>query len=347
MSAPEPSKSLVFLVDDEPGVLSALAKLLERAGYPVETFQNPMEALLALPDREVSVLLTDKDMPEMDGMELATRCLETDPDLAVIMLTGYGDVKSAAEAVRLGIEDYLLKPPDFKALEGAVQRAVWRRASRIFSREMERWYRAEVEARADEIARQKQELEKVSVGALAALTRALEAKNPHFRGHSEAVGDLAGRMARELGMADMEIKTVRIAGLLHDIGMIAVPDWIIEKEGSLTPEEYGLLKDHCRIGEEIVKPFAHLGEAGEYVLHHHERLDGSGYPHGLEGAEISPGAQIIGVAESFVALTEDRSFRDSMTPEEALETLRERQDVWFDGGMLDALALALESGGGG
>jgi putative two-component system response regulator len=342
MPAPEPSQALIFLVDDEESILSLLSRLLRRAGYPVETFRDPSEALSALPDREVSVLVTDKNMQEMDGIELATQCLETDPDLAVIVLTGEGDVTSAAESVRLGIEDYLLKPLDARALEASVQRAVWRRASKLYSRAMERWYRAEVEARADEISRQKENLEKVSVGALSALTRVLEAKNPHFKGHSEAVAALSGRVATALGLPDDEVESIRTAGYVHDIGMISVSDSIIEKDGPLDDREYAALKEHCRIGEEILRPFPHLADVAEMVLHHHERLDGSGYPKGFVGDQIPLGAQILGLAESFVALTERRSFRQSISSNEALERLREKEDVWFSSRVLEGLERALK-----
>ncbi len=343
MPAEEPSDTLVFLVDDEPQALAALAQALTKVGYRLETFSNPVEALKAFPQREVSVLLTDMSMPGMDGIQLATRCLESDPDLAVIILADPGMVNPAIRALRLGIEDYLLKPLQVKDLEAALTRAVRRRAARLYHRNMEGWHRAEVEARAREAAHRQKELEQVSVAVLSALIRALEAKSSYFKGHSEAVAGLAETIAKHLRLAEGEVQEVRIAGLLHDIGMIAVPDRIIEKGGELTPQEREQLREHCRTGAEILRPFPHLKTPAEYVLHHHERLDGTGYPDQLKGEAISLGAQVVGMAEAYVALTEKRSFRASLAPQEALETLWGGEGVWYSTRILQSLGHALKT----
>jgi response regulator RpfG family c-di-GMP phosphodiesterase len=144
-------------------------------------------------------------------------------------------------------------------------------------------------------------------------------------------------------MDDHEVEDIRIAGMLHDIGMIALPDHIMSKPGPLTSDEYERVKDHPRIGAELLSPLRFLSRASEYVLFHHERLNGSGYPDGLTGAETPLGAQVVGVAESFVTLTERRPFRSPAARTEALDTLHMSEGVWFDSDLLDALTRSLQT----
>jgi HD-GYP domain-containing protein (c-di-GMP phosphodiesterase class II) len=164
-------------------------------------------------------------------------------------------------------------------------------------------------------------LEEVTIGAFSALVRLLEERTPQFTGHSRGVADLSRRLATELGFPATEITACKTAGFLHDIGMITVPDRILENPNPLNPEEAARVKEHCRIGKELLDPFPHLGPVPDYVFKHHERVDGSGYPEGLEGDEIPLGAQIIALADSFRALVETRPFRPAHTKPEAVEIL--------------------------
>lgn len=335
---PRPDASPVVVVDDDPAVMDSVKRLLERLGYPVRGFNDPRHARAALESGEpVHLLITDKEMPGIDGIALARYALEADPNTVVMILTGKGDVESAAEALRLGMVDYLLKPVDFSALELAVQRALMARAQAIYHRQLHGRLREEVADKTSEVERQKARLEAVTVASLSALVRLLEARSRHFVGHSQQVSTLAAAMAADLGLPPGEVEAVRIAGLLHDIGMVAVPDAIIDKGDDLDAGEFALVREHPRLAEEILRPFPHLGSAVDYVLYHHERLDGSGYPEGLRGQEIPFGAHVVGVADAYVALVESRAFRDAAIPEDALSTLRGAEDTWFPGRVLDSL----------
>jgi len=335
---PRPDASPVFVVDDDAAVMDSIRRVLERLGYPVRGYVDPRAARESFEAGESPhLLITDKEMPGMDGISLARHALEADPNTVVIMLTGKGDVESAAEALRMGMVDYLLKPVDVPTLEVAVQRALLARAQALYHRDLHGRLRDEVASKTDELERQQKRLEAVTVASLSALVRLLEARSRYFQGHSQAVSDLATAIARELGLPPAEVEAVRVAGLLHDIGMIAVPDAVIDKGEDLTPEEEALVREHPRLAEEVLRPFPHLGMVAEYVVHHHERLDGSGYPDGLRGGEIPLGAQIVGVADVYVALVASRAFRDASIPDDALATLRGAEDYWFAGRVLDAL----------
>jgi len=340
---PAPEATPVVVVDDESSVLDLLAKILQREGYPVETFVSAPDALTRVTEGGVALLITDIRLPGMDGIELSRRALEEDPDLAILVLTGAGDTESAVESFRLGVQDYLTKPIAPEALVEAVDRALRQRRQQLHRHKFEAWLRAEVDRRTEQVLRQAEELEEVSVAALSALVRAMEVKDPYLKGHSERVAELSERLARQLGFEPLEVEEVRVAGLLHDIGMIGIREAVVHKRGQLTESEYGHIQEHVEIGTEILQPLAHIGRAIDYVHCHHERINGSGYPRGLEGTEVPLGAQIVGLAESYVSLTEERAFREAFPTEEAIGTLQKGRGVWYESEVVDALELVLQA----
>lgn len=332
---------MVFLVDDEETVVSVLRRILEHGGYRVRGFHDPYVAETAIEGEPPALLITDRQMPGMDGITLARKAIEVDGDIAVMVLTGAGDVESAAESLRLGLIDYLTKPIEPDALTSAVRRALNTRAQNIFRREAYGWLKEEVARRMQEVREKHEQLERTNVGVLGTLTRILDAKSPFFRGHSEHVARVSAEIARQLELGDEEVELARQAGLLHDIGMIGVSDQIVDKPTSLTADEYATVKAHCRVGADILTPLPHLEPIAEYILHHHERLDGTGYPDGLMGPAIPLGAQIVGLAEAWSALTEDRPHRPALSEAEAIATLRGAEGAWFRPDLITALERAV------
>jgi len=328
--SPVPDGTEIVLVDDDRDMVHDWQRFLEGCGYPVRAFTDPLEALDAIRERAPSVLLTDKDMPGMSGLELSDEALGEDPDIGIIVVTGAGDEASAQAALRVGAVDYLTKPVDLDALERSVQRAARRRAQEQYARTVRSWLQ-------EEVGRQTERIREVTLGTLASFGNALEAKSPHFEGHSQSVASSAAGIARALHMSEEEIEAIRTAGLLHDVGMIAVPEYLLDKAEPLEEEEYAILQGHCQKGAEILKPMAHLGPSIKYILEHHERLDGSGYPEGKRGNEISPGGQIVGLAEAWTAILEGRSYRPPLSRAEALETIDATSGTWFTPELIKAL----------
>ncbi|MEJ2217584.1 MAG: response regulator [Gemmatimonadota bacterium] len=335
---PRPEDCVVFVIDDDGSVAEAFRRFLARMGYAARAFVSPTEALSELtPD--VRLLVVDNQMPEMTGLELVERALETNPEVRFIVVTGAGDEAAAQGALRLGATDYLTKPTEFADLARAVQRALMDQAFSEFRRAKNAWLEEEVE-------RKTAEVRSVSLATLTALLNALESRIPEFKGHSQRVAECGEAIARELGVGEEEIEAIHTAGLLHDIGMISVGDAIVGKRGDLDERERQSIEGHCRRGADILDPLVHLGNARTYVLEHHERLNGSGYPDRKRGAEISLGGQIVGLAEAWVAITEERPFRDAMPPDSAMATLSGASGVWFSEQLLGALrAVVLGSEG--
>jgi putative two-component system response regulator len=329
---PEADDSHVMLVDDDSEAALLNQSILERAGYYVRYFQSPAEVLAHLPDSH-AVLVTDVEMPEMSGLELVQTAQERDPDIRVIMLTGSGDEATVQAALRMGVTDYIRKPPDPQALVRSVQRAFHLRATEEYHRAMVAWMKEELDRRATAIR-------EITVSTLASLTNALDMRSAHFHGHSRAVAMQAAALAQTLGMREQQVEQIRTAGLLHDVGMIAIPDTIVDKPGKLTPDELDVIRTHPDRGVEILSPMKHLGPVIRYVHEHHERWDGSGYPGGKKGEEISLGGQVVGISEAWIALCETRSYRQKLTREQALHMFEERRGAWFSDMVTEALPAA-------
>ncbi|MEV5530547.1 HD-GYP domain-containing protein [Streptomyces prunicolor] len=174
-----------------------------------------------------------------------------------------------------------------------------------------------------------------------ALVQAVDIKDGYTRGHSERVGQASMMIARELGMDDSRVEVLRFAGILHDVGKLGVPTRLLRKDGPLTPEERRVIELHPEYGHEMVRGIGFLGEARAAVLHHHERLDGSGYPYGLLGSQIPESARVVAVADAFDAMTSTRSYRRARPVSVALEELSRCAGTQFDPLMVRALVRAL------
>ncbi|MFE7134311.1 HD-GYP domain-containing protein [Streptomyces sp. NPDC057638] len=178
-----------------------------------------------------------------------------------------------------------------------------------------------------------------------ALVQAVDLKDRYTRGHSERVGRASVLIGRELRMPEERLEVIRFAGILHDVGKLGVPTRVLRKDGPLTPDERRVIQLHPEYGHEIVRGIGFLGEARSAILHHHERMDGSGYPHGLVGAEIPEFARVVAVADAFDAMTSTRSYSRARPVAVALAELERCAGTQFDPRMVAALARALEQHG--
>lgn len=176
------------------------------------------------------------------------------------------------------------------------------------------------------------------IGILEALSASIDAKDPYTRGHSERVSHLAACLARAHGLDEVMVDRLRIAGLVHDIGKIGVPESVLCKAGRLTPSEYELMRQHPEIGYHILKDIPLIEDLLPAVLHHHERTDGNGYPHGLRGDEIPLFARIICVVDSFDAMSSNRTYRHALTRKEVISEMRANASSQFDPALVESFS---------
>jgi response regulator RpfG family c-di-GMP phosphodiesterase len=320
----------ILVVDDEETIRLALGKFLKTRGYDVHTAESGPAALEHLERNRFVLMLCDVRMPGMSGVEVVPRALRIDPDLAIMMLTAVNDAPTATEALSSGAYDYLMKPIELVDLQQAVERALHKRDLAIEQRKVERLIREEVALRTAELEREKGALRGLTVNIVETLINAMEAKDLYLRGHSQRVAALGASIADQLGLDPDTVENVRLAGRIHDVGKIGIREEILNKPGKLTPEEFAHIKDHVRIGMEILAPLKHIGDALRYVHDHHEHHDGMGYPRGLKDEQISIGGKILAAADAFDALTSKRAYREPLTQDDTLRLLEQHVNRLLD-----------------
>ena len=327
----------LLVVDDEDSIRHALTRFLSARGFQVENASSGAAALSMLGRERFTLMVCDVRMPGMTGLDVLHRALADDPDLAVVMLTAVNDAVTATEALSGGAFDYLVKPVELQQLEGALERAMHKRTLVLEQRRVEQLIRDEVASRTKELEHEQAALRTLTVSVAETLINAMEAKSIYLRGHSQRVAELAASIADGLSLDADTVEAVRMAGHLHDVGKIGIREEVLNKPGKLTPEEFAHVKDHVRIGMEILAPLQHLGVVLDYIHDHHEHVDGGGYPRGLFGSNISLGGRILCAADTFDALTSRRAYRDPMSPRETVEYLSSSVGQLLDATVYDVL----------
>jgi response regulator RpfG family c-di-GMP phosphodiesterase len=336
-SDPAREATRILVVDDEETIRLALGRFLRARGYEVEAVPSGAAALAALVPGRFAVMLCDVRMPGVSGVEVVTQAHKLDPELAVLMLSAVNDAVTARSAFLAGAVDYLVKPIELAALHQALERALHHRQLVVEQRGVERAIRDEVADRTVALERDQSALRTMSLQIAEALVTAMEAKDMFLRGASQRTADLAASMGAELGLDVDTIEAARLAGRLHDVGMIGIRESVLHKPSALTAEEYAHVKEHVRIGLDILAPLSHLQEVLRFVADHHEHWDGSGYPGGRTGADISIGGRLLAAADAFEAVTAKRAYREPMEPEAAVHYLASRAGNLLDPRAYEAL----------
>ncbi len=327
----------VLIVDDEPSATRTASLWLERDGCRCLIASSAEEALQKLEKAAFDVVLTDIRMPEMSGIDLLKAVKERDSTIQVIVMTGSFSIDFAVEAIRSHVDDYLVKPFEPEQLSHAVKRALEHR--QLLKEKHANRLRLE-----EKVSQQAQQIEVLFLDGLSALAAAIEARDRYTRGHLDRVSQYAVATGYELGLEQQQLWNVWLGSLFHDVGKLAVPDAILNKEGPLTDEEYAQMKTHPELGAGIIEKISFLQPALPGILNHHERWDGTGYPAGLKGEEISIEGRILAVCDAFDAMCTDRPYRKGGSEEEAVDALKSAVGTHFDPKALDAFLQAREKG---
>lgn len=338
LRTPYRGPATILVIDDEEPVRTSLGRFLTSQGYEVTLAGSGAEALEILRRQKIACILLDIRMPDASGIDLVPEILDLEPQAALLMLTAVNDAASATQSMQRGAMDYLTKPVDLEDLQRAIERALRRRDTQMESEQINHWLKEEVAVRTAEMRMERAKLERISVETLEALVNALEAKDPYLRGHSARVADLSASITAEMGHSDEEVEAVRTAGRLHDIGKISIREELLNKQGPLTDAEFEHVKLHTVAGAQILAPLTHLKEVITFVRSHHERWDGKGYPDQLAGERIPFGARVIGAVEIYDALTTSRPYQERMSPDLAVDRMRDLVNTAIDPDVVEALA---------
>ncbi len=324
----------ILVVDDEVANLRLLKRVLNK-DYDVLEAASGKEGLELLKNETVSLIITDQRMPGMTGVEMLEESLSVSPEAIKILLTGYTDVQALIDAINEGhVYKYIPKPWDPDELKLTVKRALESYELKEYNEQL-----------LVDLKFAMSELEELSMGTIRALADALDAKCDYTSGHSLRVSRVAVLIGKQVGLVDEELRDVELGGILHDIGKIGVPESILWKPSSLTPEEREIMAKHPLRSAQIIGELKGLKRAREFVKHHHEFYDGSGYPDGLVGEEIPLGARIILVSDAYDAMTTDRPYREAIGHDRAVAELKNKAGTQFDPRVVEGLFAILGDGG--
>jgi len=301
-------EQIVLVVEDSRTIRSVVEKGLTEVGFKVIEAENGAKAMDILAYCTPDLILSDIDMPKMNGEEFC-RAVHASPTLSAIpfvVMSANNDRPIMRRMMHFGADAYIVKPFNIDQLVILVEKIL---SDRLLL-----------------ISKEKESLEKERSLILASITSlccALEARDAYTRGHSEAVAEIAALIAKHMDIKHEDIEVIKLGGRLHDIGKIGILDSVLLKPGKLSDEEFEMIRRHPVIGAEILQPVPSLAKIIPLVLHHHERFDGKGYPSRIEGIKIPLWARITAVGDTFHALTSDRPYRKGMELGKALQIIQE------------------------
>ncbi len=327
-------KGRVAVVDDDEAMLGSLRRILSFFGFAADAYQSAQAAIAAYkadPER-YDAILTDLNMPGMDGLELMRQIKTIDKDAVIVVLTGFPSADNAISALRNGAFDFLEKPYSNEVLCLTLERGVEHKRLRKARAEYQQALERELGIRTKDLREALSSLEKSILNTLEVIVALLELKEPGTAQHSIRVARRTERLALRMGVpqGSKELEDIRRGALLHDIGKIGVPDAILNKPAKLTDEEMGVMKRHPKIGYDIVSTLPEMEAAAAIVFTHHERFDGKGYPRHLGASEISLGAKIFSIIDTYDALRFDRCYHKGVSKEIALAEIEKASGTQFD-----------------
>ncbi len=307
-------KQTILIVDDEENNLQLLKRTL-RGGYNIITAHNGIEALDVVKNQgdKISLIVSDQKMPQMEGTEFLKEVRKINPSIIKILLTGHVDTDIIVSAINdCDLYQYILKPFEPEELKIAVENGI---DKYILASHNKIFY---------------SELRDLFYKTIRAISNALDTRDSYTNGHSLRVTLYSMILARELNLDEEYLENIEIAGLLHDIGKIVIPQNILCKNGKLTDEEFMVMKSHPSIGEKIVLNIKSLKMISTWVKSHHEKWDGRGYPEGLKGTEIPLAGRIIALADTYDAMTSTRPYRTALSHEVAMAEIERCIGTQFD-----------------
>ncbi len=311
----------ILVADDKVSNRELMDELLSAEGFKVITVSDGAEALQQMARGPIDLVLLDVIMPHLNGFE-ACKQIKADPEtylIPVILVTSLSDKQDRIEGIRVGADDFLSRPVDRTELLARVRSLL------------------KLKHRTDELER--------AESVLFTLARSIEGKDPYTHGHCERLSEYSASLGKHLGLPEDLLTALRRAGVVHDVGKIAIPDSIILKPTGLSPEEWKLMQEHPVVGERICAPLKSFRLVLPIIRHHHEKFNGSGYPDGLRGEDIPITARVLQIVDVYDALTTIRPYKPAFSITDALQTMKlEVAKGWWDPQIFDQFEKLMRSG---
>lgn len=287
----------ILIVEDDPVQRALTREILTQEGISVTCVCDGRQAEEELLSGPPDLLLLDVNIPHRNGFEICA-AFKSNPEtrlIPVVLLTGFAEANDRIRGIEAGADDFLTKPIDPAELRARIRSLLKRKE---YTDELDR-----------------------AENVLMALGATIEAKDPYTEGHCERISTLSVQFGRELRLGEDQLRALKLAGALHDIGKVIVPDVILLKPGPLLPGEWLIMRQHTEVGERICKPLRSFQLVLPIVRHHHERQDGSGYPDRLSGADVPLLACVMQLVDVYDALTTNRPYRRALSQSKALRQM--------------------------
>ncbi|MCX4323369.1 MAG: diguanylate cyclase [Lachnospiraceae bacterium] len=324
-------KKIILIVDDDRLTLSTAQKLLG-SEYKVVAVNSGKQAFKYLERHMPDLILLDINMPEIDGFEVMAK-LQKDArwsKIPVIFLTADRSAETEIKCFGVGACDYIAKPFEPNIM-----------LSRIRSTIELDGYRKDLQRRLDEKTK---EMERITIQAIMTVANTVDAKDDYTKGHSMRVAAYSELLAQRLGWSEEEIQNIYYVAMLHDVGKIGVPDAVLNKPFKLTDVEFRLIKGHTLVGAEILNDFKMFPNVNVGAKYHHERYDGRGYPEGLKGESIPLVARVIGLVDSYDAMTSNRVYRRRLNDDVVMKELEKGKGSQWDPELVDIFVDLIKEG---
>jgi putative two-component system response regulator len=307
-------KGTILVADDNEGIREPLSELLRVHGYRVIAVADGEQAFMEICSQPVDLALLDVKMPGRTGFSVC-RAVKARPEtclVPVVLITGLANAGDRIRGIEAGADDFLNKPVKKEELLARVRSLV--RLKRITD-----------------------ELENAET-VLCMLARSIEAKDPYTEGHCDRLSRYAVSLAETIGLPGEQCVALRRGGIIHDIGKVAVPEFVLQKQGPLDAAERKIMEKHTIVGEHICAPLKSFRNVLPIIRSHHEKQDGTGYPDHLKGSEVPHTARVLQTVDIYDSLTTDRPYRKALSREKALTIMwEETRRGWWDAKLVDAL----------
>lgn len=342
------SQAKILLADDDSMVRATVSKILEMFGHNVTATSDGRGVLAAVND-SFDVIILDINMPDMDGFATINALNELNYDIPVLFLTGAGSMDYAVKAINLGAYDFLTKPiEDLDIFNVKIRRAIEKRMYVLQERRYKESLEDDIRNKALQLEEQNRllltysnSLENATVQLMSSFQNAMEEKDYYTAGHTMRVTEYAVMLGIAMGLAERDILVLRRAAQFHDIGKLVIDLSCIQKPGKLTEEEWVLIRKHPSVGANIIGPLGFMEREQFIIRHHHERMDGGGYPDGLKADDLDDLTKILIVVDSYDAMTSRRNYRKNLSMDEAVAELQRCSGSQFDERIVDVFSKSI------